>query len=86
MGKSLIIPGADFSANAIEREIEWYLDDSVFDNPEIEWVSYLIGSNAYILNTMIYPLKNKTINILKVGKNPNAVNATIVLYHIGDDP
>ena len=82
MGKSLIIPGADFSANAIQKT-EWYLDDSVFYNPYITAsYDYLVSYNAYSLHRFVPLLLNKTINILKVRKNPDATNAKIKLYHI----
>ena len=86
MGKSLIIPGADFSANKVNSEIVWYLDDSVFTNESITWDGYLVNNETYTIANILNGLNNKSINCMKVRKNPEAENAKIKLWHIADSP
>ena len=87
MGKSLIIPGADFSVNAIEKEIEWYLDDSVFTNESsYEWGGYLVSHSAYTVSNIVDGISNKNINYVKVKKNPIADNAKLKIWHVSDFP
>lgn len=84
MGKSLIIPGADFSANAIQKEAEWYLDDSVFTSTSIDWDDYLVDNQAFTLKNIVDGLNNKTINYVKVQKNPSKTNVILHIWHISN--
>jgi len=61
MGKSLIIPGADFSQNKISESVDEYYFTEGTDIPEASAIS--INSNALLASENMYQsLKNKTVN------------------------
>ena len=67
MGKSLIIPGADFSVNAVERITEgWYFTEGT-DFTESGDIALV--ANAYLTNQrLIDSLSGKTINRVRIKK------------------
>lgn len=74
MGKALIIPGADFSQNAIKRDIEeWYTPSMEPYIPQVQWSSsnYLVDSSFYRMSSWDEQLAGRIINTLKVRKNPS---------------
>ena len=85
MGKSLIIPGADFSANKISYVLQWYIDEATIhsDNLSINFAS----DNYYSTQNIIDSVKGKTIDYVRIPKNTCAGQISLAVFpYIFDEP
>lgn len=82
MGKSLIIPGADFSINKI-NELEWYYvgsDDMTYSDNFMNTTSY----RYYLYDFDI--LREKTINTVRLSKGENLDTANLTISVVENPP
>lgn len=76
MGKSLIIPGANFSANAIERITEvWYSSEAIDSTYETYF-----QTGTYTTENIVNSVQGKDINMIRVPATEDAGSVLLQVF------